>query len=177
MISEHVNLAAGINYFHYSFVNCQLSRSQSLRDTVDGYNSQQARHYHLGTDTICRSSLADANQKRPVKIYQETFYYLLEKVRGSLPKSEVNSMVRLIDSTTIDLNINQFKWANFRSKKAGIKLHTVYDPSAEMPVYFEMTHAKVNDRKALSNLHILKGGVFQGSWHSFLKFYAISRAS
>ena len=86
-------------------------------------------------------------------------------------------MVRLIDSTTIDLNINQFKWANFRSKKAGIKLHTVYDPSAEMPVYFEMTHAKVNDRKALSNLHILKGGVFQGSWHSFLKFYAISRAS
>ena len=89
-----------------SLLFCQLSGSQSLRDTVDGYNSQQARHYHLGTDTICRSSLADAYQKRPIKIYQETFYYLLEKVRGSLPKSELNSMVRLIDSTTIDLNIN-----------------------------------------------------------------------
>jgi hypothetical protein len=39
-------------------------------------------------------------------------------------------MVRLMDSTTIDLNLNQFQWAEFRSTKAGIELHTVYDPEA-----------------------------------------------
>ena len=66
-------------------------------------------------------------------------------------------MVRLIDSTTIDLNRNQFEWAKFRSTKAGVKLHTVYDPNAEVPVYFEMTHAKVNDRKALVSLPMLPG--------------------
>ena len=66
-------------------------------------------------------------------------------------------MVRLIDSTTIDLNLNQFEWAKFRSTKAGVKLHTVYDPNAEVPVYFEMTHAKVNDRKALATLPVLSG--------------------
>ena len=38
------------------------------------------------------------------------------------------------------------------STKAGMKLHTVYDPNTEVLVYFEMTHTKVNDSKALSTL-------------------------
>ncbi|MEJ2042381.1 MAG: transposase [Reinekea sp.] len=66
-------------------------------------------------------------------------------------------MVRLIDSTTIDMNLHQFQWARFRSTKAGIKLHTVYDPQAEVPVFFEMTEAKMNDRKALSSLFMMAG--------------------
>jgi hypothetical protein len=53
--------------------------------------------------------------------------------------------------------LNQFQWAEFRSTKAGIKLHTVYDPEAEVPVYFEVTTAKVNDRKALTKLPMMPG--------------------
>jgi IS4 transposase len=136
---------------------CQLSGRQSLRDLEDGFNSKKAHHYHLGTHAIRRSSLSDANHKRPVAIFQETFFYLLEKVRSQLPGKVTTDMVRLIDSTTIDLNLNQFEWAKFRSTKAGIKLHTVYDPNAAIPVYFEMTHAKVNDRKALATLPVLSG--------------------
>lgn len=135
----------------------QLSGRQSLRDLEDGFNSKAGHHYHLGTRAIRRSSLSDANHKRPVAIFQETFFYLLDKVRSRLPGKSTADMVRLIDSTTIDLNLNQFEWAKFRSTKAGIKLHTVYDPNAEVPVYFEMTHAKVNDRKALSILPMLSG--------------------
>lgn len=135
----------------------QFSGRQSLRDLEDSFNSKQAHHYHLGTRTIRRSSLSDANYKRPVAIFHETFFYLLEKVRSQLSGKSAAEMVRLIDSTTIDLNRNQFEWAKFRSTKAGVKLHTVYDPNAEVPVYFEMTHAKVNDRKALTSLPMLSG--------------------
>lgn len=131
---------------------CQLSGRQSLRDLVDGFNSKRAHHYHLGAGVIRRSSLADANRDRPVAIFQEAFFYLLEKVRSSIPTKDTAEMVRLIDSTTIDLNLNQFQWAEFRSTKAGMKLHTVSDPEAEVPVYFEMTTAKVNDRKAPTKL-------------------------
>lgn len=133
----------------------QLSGRQSLRDLVDTFNSQRAHHYHLGTRTISRSSLADANSKRPTAIFFETFFYLLEKTRNHLPGREAQDMIRLIDSTTIDLNLNQFEWAKFRSTKAGIKLHTVYDPEAEVPVFFEMTMAKVNDAKSLNSLPML----------------------
>ena len=135
----------------------QLSGRHSLRDLVDTFNSQQSYHHHLGTRTISRSSLADANGKRPRMIYQETFYYLLEQACDRLPGKYANEMVRLIDSSTIDLNLNQFEWAQFRSSKAGIKLHTVYDPHAQVPVYFEMTPAKMHDRKALNKLPMMSG--------------------
>ena len=124
---------------------------------MGSFNSKSAHHYHLGTRLIRRSSLSDANRDRPLAIFQETFFYLLEKVRDSLPKKDAAEMVRLIDATTIDLNLKQFEWAKFRSTKSGIKLHTVYDPHAEVPVYIEMTNAKVNDRKALSTLPMLSG--------------------
>ncbi|MBT3724646.1 MAG: IS4 family transposase [Gammaproteobacteria bacterium] len=140
-----------------SLLFSQLSGRQSLRDLVDSFNSKNAHHYHLGTRLIRRSSLADANRDRPIAIFQETFFYLLEKVRDRLPKQDATELVRLIDATTIDLNMNQFEWAKFRSSKAGIKLHTVYDPHAEIPVFFEMTNAKVNDRKALSSLPMMPG--------------------
>jgi putative transposase len=52
-----------------ALVFCQLSGRSSLRDIATSFNSQQARHYHLGTNVICRSSLAEANQKRPVEIF------------------------------------------------------------------------------------------------------------
>jgi len=117
---------------------CQLSGRQSLRDLEDSFNSKQAHHYHLGTQMIRRSSLSDANNKRPVAIFQETFFFLLEKVRAHLPGKETRDMVRLIDSTTIDLNLNQFEWAKFRSTKAGIKLHTVYDPKNDYSWYYAL---------------------------------------
>lgn len=59
-------------------------------------------------------------------------------------------MVRLIDSSTIDLHLEQYQWARFRSSKASIKLHTVYDPGADTPVFFAMSEAKMNDRKVLN---------------------------
>ena len=55
----------------------QLTGSRSLRDLVTGFNSKSAHHYHLGTRTIRRSSLSDANSHRPTAVFQETFFYLL----------------------------------------------------------------------------------------------------
>ena len=62
----------------------QLTGSRSLRDLVTGFNSKSAHHYHLGTRTIRRSSLSDANSHRPTAVFQETFFYLLEQVRNKL---------------------------------------------------------------------------------------------
>jgi putative transposase len=119
--------------------------------------------------------LADANRDRPVAIFQETFFYLLEKVRSSILTKDTAEMVRLIDSTTIDLNLNQFQWAEFRSTKAGIKLHTVYDPEAEVPVYFEMTTAKINDRKALTKLPMMPGMTYlvDPAYNDYGWYYAL----
>ena len=143
-----------------SLMFAQMTGRTSLRDLEENFNTKRNHHYHLGVERIKRSSLSDANNNRPSAIFMETFFYLLGKVRGELPRKDEEEMVRLIDSTTIDLNLNQFEWASFRSTKAGIKLHTVYDPDADIPTYFEMTAAKVNDRKAAHKLPIIPGATY-----------------
>ena len=40
---------------------------------------------------------------------------------------ELQQSVYALDSTTIDLCLNLFPWARFRSTKAAIKLHTLLD--------------------------------------------------
>ena len=107
-----------------------------------------------------RSSLSDANSHRPIGVFQATFFYVLVQGRNKLPQSDASEMVRWIDSTTIDLHLNLCQWANVKSTKAGIKWHTVYDPNAELPVYFAMTCAKVNARKAWQNLPRMAGMMY-----------------
>ena len=91
----------------------QLNNQTSLRGIEATFNSQKSKLYHLGAARVSRSSLADANRNRPAVIFTETFYYLLHQIRSKLPKSDANEMIRLIDSTTIDLNLNHFnQWCN-----------------------------------------------------------------
>ena len=137
----------------------QLVGSCSLRETVEQINSQGTAHDHLGLRPLRRSTLSDANAKRPTQIWQELFYSLLSEIKGRWGQ-QGTQMIRLIDSTTIDLNLHHFQWAHFRSTKAGIKLHTVFDPEANVPTFFELTEAKTNDRQAANALPLLNGATY-----------------
>jgi hypothetical protein len=155
-----------------SLLYAQLANRQSLRDLTLAFNSQSNFHYHLGVKKISRSTLAEANKLRPVAIYEELFYSMLEKVRGSVAH-EAKEIIRLIDSTTISLNQTQFKWAKFRSNQNGMKLHFVYDPSTKVPTYFSMTPAKVNDCKAARSIPLIKGAtyVFDRAYNHYQWYY------
>lgn len=150
----------------------QLSGCQSLRHLESTFNSHSNHHYHLGVGSIRRSTLADANKKRPLGIYKELFYSLLGQVQTKIAK-EAQHAIRLIDSTTIDLNKQTFSWAHFRSAKAGIKLHFIYDPEQEVPTFFSLTKAKVNDRKAANALPIMTNStyVFDRAYNDYRWYY------
>jgi len=154
-----------------SLLYAQLANRQSLRDLTLAFNSQSNFHYHLGVKAVKRSTLAKANESRPVAIYQEFFYAMLEKVRGSAA-SDAKEIVRLIDSTTVCLN-QQFEWAKYQSYQNGMKLHFVYDPNREVPTYFSMTPAKVNDCEAAKTIPLIKGAtyVFDRAYNRYEWYY------
>jgi len=156
-----------------ALIYAQLANRQSLRDLELAFNSHANHHYHLGVKPISRSTLADANAARPVALYQELFYHLLNKVRRSSVSKEAEQAIRLIDSTTIDLNKKQFSWAHFRTGKGGIKLHVVYDPKLETPTFFSLTPAKVNDRKAANKLPLISNAtyVFDRAYNDYRWYY------
>ena len=109
-----------------ALIYAQPAQRASLRDLQAAFNSHATCHFYLGATLIRRSTLADANAQRAPGVFREIMLWLIHKLQGNLPSA--NEIVRLIDSTTVDLNLHHYAWAKFRSTKAGIKLHTVYNP-------------------------------------------------
>jgi len=149
----------------------QLSGRKSLREISLTWESHRHKHYHTGASEAKRSTLSDANRERPSGIYLEVFYWLLNQLRK--PDMKHEDAVRLIDSTTIDLCKQQFSWATFRSGKAGIKVHTVYDPKANVPTFFSITEASKHDKKAAEEMPLLDGAtyVFDRAYNDYAWYY------
>lgn len=135
----------------------QLSGAQSLRELVETLSSQSNRFYHLGINAIRRSTLSDASQSRPVMVFYDLFYDLLLQLGRTQKTRGLMQAVQLVDSTTITLCQSRYQWAKFRSGKSGIKVHTVYDPEADVPVYFDITSAKVHDSGPVAQMPLFKG--------------------
>jgi IS4 transposase len=137
----------------------QLSGAVSLREIATGMASHQARLYHLGAEPVKRSTLSDANAKRPWQVFADVFAALLKQAHRGLRRSTADA-VRLIDSTTIPLSSLSADWATFSTGVFGAKAHIVYDPRADQPIYFAVTGSKVNDITAAKAMPIEPGATY-----------------
>jgi hypothetical protein len=106
--------------------------------------SQEARLYHLGAKAPKRSTLSDANTLRPAAIYAGVFGIVAAQAHRGLRKA-TKQAIRLIDATSLRLSSLSKDWAAYKAHGCGAKLHVVYDPSAQMPVHFTVTAARIND--------------------------------
>lgn len=110
----------------------QLTYRESLRDIVCCLRSMETKLYHMGfRGNISRSTLADANENRDWRIYADFAQVLIHIARGLYKDDEfgveLDNTVYALDSTTIDLCLSLFPWAQFRKQKGAIKLHTLLD--------------------------------------------------
>jgi IS4 transposase len=121
----------------------QLGAVRSLRGLVAAWNANAHHHYHLGSGPIARSTLSDANQRRPTAIFAETFAMLAEQANRHL-RREGKAMLRLIDATPIPLG-TLCRWAEWNGRTRGLKMHVVFDPRAGHPRRIVITPSTVND--------------------------------
>jgi len=124
-------------------IHAQLSGADSLRGVVASFNANSHHHYHLGTGKLSRSTLSDANARRPPEIFARTFARLSEMADRQM-RREGAEMVRLIDSSPIPLG-KLCDWAKWNGRIRGMKLHVVYDHQSDVPTGVEVTDANVND--------------------------------
>jgi hypothetical protein len=136
----------------------QLSGASSLREIVGGLASHATRLYHLGAAPAKRSTLADANVLRPCGVFSELLGVLMRQAHRGLRRSLAETTY-LIDSTGLRLN-DLSRWARFSTGVNGAKLHLIYDPDADRPVYFSVTTAKVNDITAAHAMPIEPGATY-----------------
>ena len=137
----------------------QFSGATSLREIVTGMASQETRLYHVGSAPVKRSTLSDANTERPWQVFSELFAHMLAQAHRGLRRS-AGEAVRLIDSTSVRLSGLSEDWATFSSDAFGAKVHIVYDPAADRPVYFAVTPSKVNDITAAKAMPVEAGATY-----------------
>jgi hypothetical protein len=142
----------------------QLTRREGLRDLVACLNSQQGKLYHIGIRSkVSRSTLADANERRDWRLFEALGHRLItiavELYRGENLDIGVKEPLYAMDSTTIDLCLSLFPWADFRSTKAAIKAHTIIDLRGAIPVFVHITNGKVHDVNVLDLIHWPVGSI------------------
>jgi IS4 transposase len=126
-----------------TLVFAQLTGADSLRAIVTAFNAQSNHHYHLGCGRIARSTLADANRRRPVAVFGDVLASLAGAM-GRKSRNEAKQVLHLIDSTPVPLS-RLFSCAASNGRIHGLKLHVVYDPGEACPKAAAITPANVND--------------------------------
>lgn len=156
----------------------QLCNRESLRDLIVALNAHQEKCYHLGIGKhVTRSNLAKANENRNYRIFENFAFYMISEAR----KKRINDIFKLngnvyaFDSTTIDLCLKLFPWANFRTHKGGIKIHTLYDIETQVPAFIHITEAKINDVRAMDVIPYESGSfyVFDRAYNDYHRLYKI----
>jgi len=137
----------------------QLSNRSSLRDMIANANAQQSELQQMGCCSVHRSNLSRVNNEQPFSLYEHIFYQMLSACQGLAPKHGFRFKNKLysMDSSTIDLCLSLYAWADFRSSKAGIKLHTVMNHEGNIPSCVVVTDAKQTDIKVARKLRFNKG--------------------
>jgi transposase len=112
---------------------------------------------------VSRSTLADANERRDAALFEALGQRLTEIALALYQDHDIGLGLKeplyAMDSTTIDLCLSLFPWADFRSTKAGIKAHTVIDLRGSIPVMLTITTGKVSDVGLLDSLTLPKGSI------------------
>ena len=78
----------------------------------------------------------------------------------SAARRTMNGVTYLIDATAVKLNARSTDWAQFSATTCGAKLHIIYDPAADRPVYWAVTAGNVNDITAAKAMPIVHGATY-----------------
>jgi hypothetical protein len=135
----------------------QLTYRESLRDIEACLRSLQGKLYHLGfRGKVARSTLADANESRDWRIFADFACRLIATARRLYVQEptgvDLDESLYALDSTTIDLCLTLFPWAQFRRRKAAVKMHTLLDLRGNIPTFIRVTDGEVHDVNILDEI-------------------------
>ncbi len=136
----------------------QFTDRSSLRDIETTLGLCSADLYHSGLKVMPKSTLAEANEKKDWKIYQDYAQILIKEAKAYYIKDYfrlgLDEMVYAFDSTTIELCLELCPWAKFHHGSGAIKMHTMVDLRGSIPSFVVITEGNVNDAKVMYQIPV-----------------------
>lgn len=159
----------------------QLTHRESMSDTMLCLKLNSSKLFHLGIGKVFdKSTVSRANENRDWRIFQDFGIKLIEQAKELYKDSnelefDLKGDVFALDSTTVDLCLDVFWWATFRSTKAAIKIHTLLDCKTSIPEFIFISEGDVHDVNILDILPITKGSyyVMDKAYIDFERLYSL----
>jgi hypothetical protein len=165
-------------YDHFlAMIFAQLTHRESLRDLAVCLQSQRA--YHAGfRSRPTRTNLAYANRHRDWRLFAAVAQVLMRRVRQACQNQPQDlalpEVCYALDSSLIDLSLAIFPWANWESRAAAVKLHTLLSLRSRAPVWSLVTEAGFPDQKSLDWVPV-EAGAWYVMDRGYLDFPRLAR--
>jgi hypothetical protein len=134
----------------------QLSNREGLRDLIVTLAPHKRAFHHLGFGkSVTRSNLSKANEVRDVRIFREfanRMIAIAREKRAGVKDFFLSNKVYAFDSTTISLCLSVFWWTRLHHGRGGVKMHTLYDVTTDIPSFVIITDASVHDSKVMDQI-------------------------
>ena len=161
----------------------QVTYRESLRDIEACLKAQPSKLYGMGLrGPIAKSTLSDANELRDWRMWSDLAAALIKRARKLYLKDDIGldlaNTVYALDSTTIDLCLSLFPWADFRSTKSAVKMHTLLDLRGPIPSFIHISNGKMGDAPALDLITLEAGAIYvmDRGYVDFRRLYVIYQA-
>lgn len=143
----------------------QMTYRDSLRDIEACLGAQPSKLYGMGfRHAVAKSTLADANESRDWRLWHDLAAVLIRRARKLYTDDsfglDLDNTVYALDSTTIDLCLSLFPWADFRSTKAAVKMHTLLDLRGQIPSFIHVSNGKMGDARVLDLITPEAGAIY-----------------
>lgn len=157
----------------------QLTGHDSIRAIERVFANSDPHMNRLGFGPIKRSTLADANQKRPLEILQDVFRFLLNRAKLQAPRHKFGfkGQVLALDASVISLSLKLMPWAQKSSQEASVKLHTAIDLSGDLPEVVVIGPGDLQDMKVARVQMKFKAGstiIFDKGYSNYSWFQNLS---
>ena len=183
ILTKYDDRTKGWSFSHWSHMLVlmfgQLMGCGTLRELTDitTAHGKKSKHLGFGDRPVNRQMLSKANLLRDHHIFEEFAFHVVSIAQSKriTKEFELHGRFYAIDSTTIDLCMSVFSWAEFRSTKSGIKVHTQIDIATEIPVFYRITNAKVHDVNSMDwfTYEALACYVFDRGYFDLARLYKI----
>lgn len=161
----------------------QLTHRESLSDTALCLSLHKSKLYHLGIgQAFDKSTISRANESRDWRIFRDFGLKLIEQAKllcadDNQLDIKLKGRIFALDATVIDLCLDVFWWARFRTKKAAVKLHTLLDLKTAIPEYIFITEGAVHEVKTLDYFSLPAGSylVMDKAYIDFARLWRLAR--
>ncbi|MFD1068297.1 IS4 family transposase [Oceanobacillus locisalsi] len=166
--------------FINAFIYAQLKQLDNLQRISDTISRKKTVQRLVGIESISKSQLSRKNSEMPPAIFQAILHHLMQQIHRLLGPQKADKALgelHLIDSSTISMCLSQYKWADFRETKSGVKMHTsiVFCDGTFYPNEVIVTPARPADETQLDALIVPDKNVlhvFDRGYFNFTKFDA-----